>query len=560
MLKVVLVFHIIILRNTAMNKIVFSNYKCFRNETTIEDLNLINLFIGRNNCGKTSALDIIEFVYSDDPVNEIKSASISFEAEITKDIIDACYDNNVFSGWSIYGNEGSDNQKAQVMLGNKYLFSYKNGKQNSSFADFNKIDNHLNDQTRWNRVSQAATRRIDKFTFFKIASERDIKTEESSGQPIVNKKGEGFTRLLNFHLNNEKGIIGIKTEILDAINAIMKGEDFYTDINVLFNESKLTVYLYEKDKRYSLNEMGSGLKTILIVATLLHLGVKTTDNPAFIFEELENNLHPEIQRRLFEYIVNFAIKHNTPVFITSHSHVAINLFYGNEKASVYHIRKDSGNSTIEKINDSLSKTLILKDLGVQASDLFQTNCIIWVEGPSDRKYNKKWLELYDSKLEENAHYSFLYYGGKLLSHFTASEEETNNLINILLTNRNSIIFMDHDEDSEESPLRPTKRRIIEEMNKAELLTLVTKGKEIENYIDCIAINKTLAPQKAFKQIKPYKKFSEYIKPAFANFEQHKIEFANLVVQNMDLNSLHILDLKSQIERMSSLIKKYNHID
>ena len=32
---------------------------------------------------------------------------------------------------------------------------------------------------------------------------------------------------------------------------------------------------------------------------------------------------------------------------------------------------------------------VLDDLGAKASDIFQSNGIIWVEGPSDRIYIKK---------------------------------------------------------------------------------------------------------------------------------------------------------------------------
>ena len=38
----------------------FRNYKSFKNEYAEIPLNKINVFIGRNNCGKSSCIDIIE--------------------------------------------------------------------------------------------------------------------------------------------------------------------------------------------------------------------------------------------------------------------------------------------------------------------------------------------------------------------------------------------------------------------------------------------------------------------------------------------------------------------
>lgn len=45
------------------------------------------------------------------------------------------------------------------------------------------------------------------------------------------------------------------------------------------------------------------------------------------FEELENNLHPAMQRKVFEYLHDFATKNDVTIFLTTHSHVAINCFY-----------------------------------------------------------------------------------------------------------------------------------------------------------------------------------------------------------------------------------------
>lgn len=59
-------------------------------------------------------------------------------------------------------------------------------------------------------------------------------------------------------------------------------------------------------------------------------------------------------------------------------------------------------------------------MDVKASDILQSNGIIWVEGPSDRIYLKRWLELFTpNEYEEGKHYQFLYYGGRLLSQYNA---------------------------------------------------------------------------------------------------------------------------------------------
>ena len=70
-----------------------------------------------------------------------------------------------------------------------------------------------------------------------------------------------------------------------------------------------------------LSDMGSGLKTLIFV--LFVIPKHKRDNAILFFEELENNLHPEIQRRLFEYIYPFALENNKTIFIPSHSSVLL---------------------------------------------------------------------------------------------------------------------------------------------------------------------------------------------------------------------------------------------
>ena len=66
---------------------------------------------------------------------------------------------------------------------------------------------------------------------------------------------------------------------------------------------------------------------------------------------------------------------------------------------------------------------ILRDLRYQASDLLQTNGIIWVEGPSNRIYINRWLELSGSKFTEGVDYSIMFYGGACLASLSAADSD-----------------------------------------------------------------------------------------------------------------------------------------
>ena len=155
----------------------------------------------------------------------------------------------------------------------------------------------------------------------------------------------------------------------------------------------------------------------------------------------------------------YGLEKDVIMFITTHSHVAINTFCDKEYVKVFHVEKNEGISKLHKIDNYISKNELLNDLDVRASDLLQSNGIIWVEGPSDRIYIKKWLEIFgNNKLEEGRDYQFLYYGGKLLSHYTVEKDYTD-LINVLLTNRNAAIVIDSDRRNQTARINETKKEL-----------------------------------------------------------------------------------------------------
>jgi predicted ATP-dependent endonuclease of OLD family len=98
---------------------------------------------------------------------------------------------------------------------------------------------------------------------------------------------------------------------------------------------------------------------------------------------------------------------------------------------------------------------ILDNLGAHGSDLLQTNGIIWVEGPSDVIYIKKWLEMYAKEnekpiLRQGTDYEFQMFGGALLDSLCLikeeldEEEECKILVSMFSFSRNAFVVTDSD--------------------------------------------------------------------------------------------------------------------
>lgn len=542
-----------------IKNIRFKGYKVFPGSqyTELQNVSRVNVIIGKNNSGKTSLLDIVESVYN----HKLKVQPAVDVEEIIFDVpFDQAMVNAVFSGYSGIGAWNKSNLSTYVN-GKLFPVSLKSSDNLTISEDsLQGLSHHINSANRL-----LASRRSN-YRFRKITAERNI-LPESEGHLSLYSDGTGASNLIATFLNDsklEESII--EHDFLNALNSIMQPEAEFESIRVqqvVYNKEKVwEVFLQEKGfQRVPLSKSGSGLKTIVLVLLNLlvipHIDEYRGKKLVYGFEELENNLHPALQRRLFEYIYKFAITNDIILFLTTHSHIAINAFFDKDAASIYHVIKENGKAHIKCIETHIDKTEILDDLDVKASDILQSNGIIWVEGPSDRIYIKRWLEVFTpNDYEEGQHYQFLYYGGRLLSQYSAKEET--DLINIITTNRNAAIVIDSDKRSRSAKLNDTKKRITNEFDRLGMFHWVTKGKEIENYLPIEAVEAMLnvSIQNGCGQ---YQLFPDFVSPYYKGFSNKKVPFANKIKDFISLeNSVGILDLKKQIEALYQQIQKWNH--
>lgn len=550
--------------------ICFKNYKGFPKNafSELNNIKYFNVIIGKNNSGKTSALDVVQYFF--DPASIRLSASspeicakFVFDREFVEKAFPEDRVPSVVPG-AFYG-YGRDPQPERL-IGESVLFSW------TPYTD-NHCRFTLQDPIAERDIPYNMTIKIGeylpqfKFSFRKVSAERDVLPEAESISEEIKPNGEGATNLIRSVLNLEKRDESlIEKELLDGLNEIMGKDACYERITIQEriieekNENRKRteweVFLRGKDEdRFALSKMGSGLKTIILV--LLNLIVLPKMNPekqyAFGFEELENNLHPSLQRRLFDYIYRYAVQHETYFFITTHSHVAINMFFNKDHCSLYHVIKENGVSSIKKIQNCSDQNEILDDLDVKASDLLQANGIVWVEGPSDRIYIKKWLELYGgTDVEEGKDYQFAYYGGRLLSHYSAEEKE--GLINILSVNRHSAIVIDSDKRDADASINDTKQRVSREFENKGMFVWITAGKEIENYLTVDDL-KAVLWNESVEQCGQYDLFPDYIEPSFKNFSSRKVDFARKVCEG--LTTSEYLDRGEKVKKLYSEIKKWN---
>ncbi|OWY61092.1 hypothetical protein B7486_65650, partial [cyanobacterium TDX16] len=137
-----------------------------------------------------------------------------------------------------------------------------------------------------------------------------------------------------------------------------------------------------------LESMGSGIEEVILIA----LARLQHPESLLLLEEPDVHLHPLLQRRLA-----LALRDHKPgaSLVATHSPHIIDV----AKDVVLAVSIEDGLTRVRKVADPhLFEQLAL--LGYRASDLLQTNCLIWVEGPSDRVYIKFWLSRVAPELRE----------------------------------------------------------------------------------------------------------------------------------------------------------------
>lgn len=552
------------------------NYKCFYDEPQgFDEIKPINIIIGRNNSGKSSLIEMLEHA------NEYKTnleglghpgkpPSLIVTKRLSEDEVKRVFAENISGGGIPGGNHWN--------YGKQFVGGTIRYEQHVKKRDFLSMDPPLmlDSQTRpeyQQKLVNVATSPFQGVLFNRLNAERNIQPEDEADVNRLTSDGTGFTNLVRRFLNMDTLPSAlVEKTLLKEINAIVRPDMDFSDIVVQQNQSskKWEIYLEETTKgRIPVSHSGSGIKTILLALGFLylvpHIENKTLGDYLFCFEELENNLHPALQRRLLLYLRNIAEQNHCVFMLTTHSSVFIDLFNADPLAQIIHVTHDGERAVARSPKTYIERKGILDDLDIRASDLLLANCIIWVEGPSDRIYINRWIELFtDGRLKEGAHYQCVFYGGRLLAHLSAnpcSAAAPEDAVSILKVNRNAIVVIDSDRTRNRTEVNETKKRLATEVRSVGGLAWITDGKEIENYISVAALEKMLSCS-GLTQPEKWIEFSEYLDGIKAGegqrFMRNKVLFAERITEPFSREDLKgIFDLEERITEVVSKVRAWN---
>ncbi|HEY6170529.1 MAG TPA: AAA family ATPase [Verrucomicrobiae bacterium] len=491
------------------DSISFRGHRCFKRDWAgFDSIKPINVIIGRNNTGKSHLLDLAAALCD----GKLSGRGWRYRCS---GVLDELSLKRAFHENVSQGQLGGNHWQAHGMpfLGvpisweidensNPTEMSFPNGFEYRSPFGERSTDARL---AGLREALKNVTHSLSDSVFRRLLADRDIRPEVPGTQLALGPDGHGASNIIRRYIvtsNPQFPREIIQTDLLAALRKIFGNDGQFTEIQVKIHddaaagkaEGHWEVFLGEEKKGLvPLSNSGSGLKTVILV--LLNLLVvpeiekKARSKYVFAFEELENNLHPALLRRLFRFLEDYAVNEKATIFLTTHSSTALDLFGVSKNAQIIHVTHDGEAARATTVSAHFDHLGVVSELGAKPSDLLQANGIIWVEGPSDCIYLNRWIDLFSGgQLQEGRDYQCAFYGGSLLARtqFASPEDAEAELVNLFRVNPNIVVVCDGDRTAatgEGSRIKDRVRRINSEVKKIPGAHIwVTEAKEIESYL------------------------------------------------------------------------------
>lgn len=212
------------------------------------------------------------------------------------------------------------------------------------------------------------------------AQNRTHQTPKSVVDQVRNRNYQhitGLDMLYAIKFYGEKERRGFTTDDYDEL--VQEIKNFFPDIEGIRSERTeddiATLSYQEYSEEHDILYSGGGLKHFVDV--LMKMTVSKAN--LVLFDEIDNSLHPDLQRQLLSFLRDYAAEKSVQIFLTTHSPAMLD---AGEDTAIFRVRNRQGDRSVERIDDE-ALHLAWGELGLRPSDLLQNDVVLLVEGQDD---------------------------------------------------------------------------------------------------------------------------------------------------------------------------------
>ncbi|TCK06495.1 ATP-dependent nuclease [Phorcysia thermohydrogeniphila] len=422
----------------------FRSFNIFPDTEEFLEIGDFTVIVGKNDAGKSNLLRAIKILLNGEKVTTSDFHKGNFEQPI--EII------AVFEPSSEHGEKGikllsiENNQDRRIFIRKQFSYEKKQsseeeGKIKSQEDIFIGESSLKAGQSLGSRQKIKAIKQyLPKVIFIPALKnvEEEVKLQRNtimSGLliPIIEKSNTVSEKDKKDEKNTKKTIEDLKRELKNSIEKATEGiakslkdelvklwddvEDIRIEIEGLDIKKAFVPKIKIKDKylndHVEVNYKGNGFQRYMILSLLeIYRKQKIGDGYILLFEEPEVFLHAGAQKKLLGILKDFCLRGQ--VILTTHSPIFIDNSNTETTCLLY---KSNGETRIRKLESQLQ---ILEELEIRPSDIYLSNGVIFVEGPSDVLILKKIINLLMENLRdklnvsswEELNVSILHLGGK----------------------------------------------------------------------------------------------------------------------------------------------------
>jgi predicted ATP-dependent endonuclease of OLD family len=376
------------------------NYKSFLDSGEIMLDEKIFAFIGQNNTGKSTILDAVKVFFP------------NYKKQVDKkDIHRGINDSIIIEMWlggveSFFENTRTDEVDRQVekllskaddnSLYIKLVLNIEDGTNKNIRKYFDKDGEEIKEATLKKLLPELVVipairdpekeSTADRKSY--LRSLIDILDSEYKTDILI--KDEGVEKRVNYSQLNDiltkearKRCESLSQKITEYYNSTLGNNNFRINLEptvdiysaTKYNTSIVEIIGNEKIENDILN-FGTGYQSVLILSILqTYVEIaRSVGKYIFVIEEPEIYLHPNLQRKMIETLIN--ISERNQVIFTSHSPITISNL---PKKNVKLVLREREKSIVKEINPKE----VINELGIKADDFLGSKGIIFVEGKDD---------------------------------------------------------------------------------------------------------------------------------------------------------------------------------